>query len=218
MYLISTLKIAVLIPDRNDRPLLLSNCLRMLKAQTLQPDHIEIVNDAPLSNEKDITYRYRTGYERLRNKGFDIIALIENDDYYHNNYLETMVNKWIEFGKPDMLGCDFTVYYHIKLFKWLTMYHKTRSSAMNMLIKPDLHFNWCLDSDPYTDIHLWKTLNGIIWHPPMICMGVKHHEGLHGGRQHTDRYDRYINDDSSKEFLKSVMDKESFEFYSNYYK
>ena len=61
------MRTAVLIPSRNDRPDFLANCLRMMQAQTLQPYHIEIVDDKALSNEKDITLRYRIGYDKLRN-------------------------------------------------------------------------------------------------------------------------------------------------------
>lgn len=211
------MRIAVLIPDRGDRPKLLQNCLRMMAAQTLKPDHIEIVNDPPFSGKKDITWRYRTGYDRLRNRGFDVIALIENDDWYHPEYLETMVHQWQLFGKPELFGTDYTIYYHIRLMAWFTMHHPARSSAMNSLIVPDLAIRWPRDHDPYTDIHLWQQLSGKNWHPPMICMGIKHEQGLHGGRNHTDRLDRYINHDSNHQFIRKHMDAESYAFYSAYY-
>lgn len=211
------MKVAVLIPDRGDRPKFLANCLRMVNGQTLKPDHIELVNDPPPSEKKDITWRYRTGYERLRGKGFDVIALMENDDYYHPTYLETMVRQWEEHGRPEIFGCNYTVYYHIRLFAWFTMHHVTRSSAMNTLIRPGLDFPWTVDHDPYTDIWLWKVLNGKIWEPPMICIGIKHGEGLSGGRNHTDRLGRFVNDDSDHEFLKEHMDDEGYGFYSAYF-
>ncbi len=212
------MKIAVLIPDRNDRPRLLENCLRMMSEQTLKPDHIEIINDDPLNDECDITLRYRLGYDRLRNKGFDIIALIENDDWYSKEYLETMVNFWEERGRPNMLGLNHTIYYNIKLFAWFIMHHVTRSSAMNTLIKPDLEIKWCADNDPYTDVHLWHTIKGEIVIPPkVICVGIKHGIGMTGGKMHTDKLNRYINIDLSKEWLRKNLDEKSFLFYSNYF-
>ncbi len=212
--------IGVIIPDRGDRPEFLENCLRMLKAQTMQPTIIEIVNDAPLSDEKDITLRYRLGYERLRNKGIEVIALIENDDWYAYNYLETMYNKWLELGKPDLLGQSYTIYYHIKQRAWFTMNHPERSSAMNTFIKPDLIFDWCVDNDPYTDLHLWlrSGLKGEIFTPKShICLGIKHGDGLCGGVNHVDALHRYTNRDSNMTFLNQIMDSESFNFYSNYF-
>lgn len=213
------MKIAVLIPDRGDRPALLANCVRMMEAQTLRPAHIEIVNDAPLSGEKDITLRYRLGYDRLRGKGFDLIAFIENDDWYHPTYLEFMINQWLEHGKPNMLGTNQTIYYHLYLRMWFTMVHPERSSAMNTFIKPDLDFSWCVDNYPYTDIHLWMVLKlgGVIIDSPNLSIGMKHGEGLCGGRNHKDGFERFINADYDLQFLKEKMDSASFNFYSGFY-
>lgn len=212
------MRIAIIIPDRNDRPLFLENCLRMMRAQTLCPDHIEIVNDEPINDEYDITLRYRLGYDRLRRKGFDIIALIENDDWYAFDYLETMVRSWYSKGMPDLLGLNHTVYYNIKIRAYFTMHHTMRSSAMNTLIKPDLDFKWCADNEPYTDIHLWQTLKGEIITPKkLICMGIKHGIGKLGGKMHIDKLARYEHLDLYSEWLKSKLDEESFKFYSNYF-
>jgi hypothetical protein len=209
------MRIGVIIPDRGDRPGFLENCLRMIKAQTLKPAIIELVNDEPTSKNYDITKRYRMGYDRLRNKDLDIIALMENDDWYAPEYLETMISRWISSGKPEIFGLDHTIYYHIRLFAHFTMNHSSRSSAMNTIVKPDLNFKWCPDHEPYTDIHLWNTLKGTIISPEKtICMGIKHGIGLCGGRSHLDRLHRYINPDEQKEFLKATLDQVSFEFYS----
>jgi hypothetical protein len=226
------MKIAVIIPDRNDRPQFLKNCLRMLEAQTLKPDIIELVNDdilnfnadgysePPAKPQKDITWRYRTGYDRLRKKGVDCILLIENDDWYSTKYIETMVNEWVSRGKPNLLGTSYTIYYHIGLNAYLTMNHPSRSSAMSTLIKPDLNFNWCADNDPFTDMHLWKVIpNRIIFTPSHhICIGIKHGVGLCGGKMHndekTERYARAGVQDKDKSFLNSIMDSDSFNFYT----
>lgn len=219
------MKVAILIPDRGDRQKFLFNCIRMMEAQTIQPAEICIVSDSPINDDCDITWRYRTGYDRLRGKNLDCIFFIENDDYYHPKYIEYMIDQWNRMGRPDMLGMDYTIYYHIKLFKHFTMNHKRRSSAMNMMIKPDLSFPWPVDKEPYTDLHLWMELrwrkhilSGAIIHPDQhYCIGIKHGEGLTGGRNHTDYLHRYVNDDAQKTFIRSVMDDESFKFYSEYY-
>jgi glycosyltransferase involved in cell wall biosynthesis len=228
------MKIAVLIPDRNDRPEFLKNCLRMIEGQTMKPEIVELVNDEPLTfnpdgymlpsekpKRRDITWRYRIGYDRLRDKGVDCILLMENDDWYAPNYIETMVNEWVKQGRPKMLGTDYTIYYHIGLFMYLTMNHKRRSSAMSTLIKPDLKFDWCVDHEPFTDIHLWKTVGGKIFSPiTHICIGIKHGVGLCGGKLHndekTERYWRMGIKDTDKTFIRSIMDEQSFNFYSTY--
>lgn len=216
------MKIAVLIPDRKDRPELLKNCIRMIAAQTVQPDIIEIVDDEPLSNECDITWRYRTGYDRLRKKGIDVIAFIENDDYYSPQYLETMVAAWLQNGQPELLGTNYTIYYHLKLKAHFTMYHNTRASAMNTLIIPDLNVDWCKDSEPYTDMHLWSKLKGVVFRPTKhISIGMKHGTGLCGGHMHLDRLHRYAKhgvQDPDFSFLKNTLDENSFNFYSTFCK
>lgn len=212
------MKIGIIIPDRKDRPLFLENCLRLIKNQTLQPTIIEVINYEPESDNVDITQRYRRGYEKLRNKGLDVIALMENDEWYSPEYLEIMVNGWIKHGKPEIFGTNYTVYYHIKLFSYFTMHHLTRSSAMSTLITPDMDIKWCVDEQPYTDIWLWKQLQGVTFTPPkIICLGIKHGVGKCGGMAHVDKLHRYVGNDTNKDYLRSVVDNESFNFYSNYF-
>lgn len=220
------MKTAIIIPDRGDRPQFLDNCLRMMREQTTPPTHIEIVADPSLSESKDITWRYRTGYERLRGKGFDCILFIENDDWYAPNYVEYMVKKWTEHGQPDLLGTAYTIYYHLKERGYFTMNHPERASAMNTLIKPDLDIIWCQDNDPYTDLHLWlhTSLTKKIINPVnVMAIGMKHGEGLCGGINHIDKLHRFTNKDTDFIFLHKHMiqendDFDSFNFYTQYYK
>lgn len=210
------IKIGVIIPDRGDRPKLLKNCLRMLDAQTIQPWVTVVVNHKPYNDFCDITQRYRMGYDSLRNCGLDCIFLIENDDYYSPDYLQIMVDKWVESGKPEILGTNYTIYYHIKEKAYFTMKHERRASAMNTMLKPDIKINWPVDHEPYTDLFLWKTLKGFTFSPPtIISIGIKHGIGLCGGRNHNDYMHRYINKDSDSLFLREYMDDKSFNFYTN---
>lgn len=190
----------------------------MMEAQTLQPHTIELVNYPAESNEVDITQRYRRGYDLFRNKGFDLIAFIENDDYYHPEYLETMVKEYEKVGKPDLIGTNYTPYYHLCLRAWFDFLHDQRASAMNTLIKPDLNFEWCPDSNPYTDLYLWLQLQGITKHTfkpeKMLSIGLKHNTGKCGGIGHNDRLEMFSRNDQSYTWLKENMNPESFNFYS----
>lgn len=190
----------------------------MMGRQTLLPAHIEVVNDKPQSEEKDITWRYRLGYERLRGRGFDLIALIENDDWYAPDYLEQMVAAWKQHGEPDIFGTNYTIYYHLKLRGWFVMNHDTRSSAMSTLIRPDLSLSWPVDKDPYTDLHLWWKcgLKGITFRPEKhLCIGMKHGEGKCGGNNHLNKLERYVNADPDLLFLQNHLDIDSLKFYLN---
>jgi len=214
------MKIGLLIPDRNDRPEFLANCLRMMKDQTLQPEIVELVNDPPKDDKIDITYRYRIGYDRLCNRGLDLIAFIENDDWYSPKYLEIHAKKWLDTGMPLILGTNYTIYYHLRMQKYYTMYHEQRSSSMNTFIRPNQIIDWPVDDQPYTDITLWEQLykkGGLIWQPHIISVGMKHGIGKCGGFAHIDQLERYINDDSG--FLHNTIqmeDEESFQFYTKF--
>lgn len=211
----------------------------MLAAQTLQTPYIYAVDYPPLSNEKDITQRYKKGYNLFSdsdNKSgskikasdiIDLIAFVEDDDYYAPNYLETMADEWLRAGKPDIIGNSTSIYYHLRLKKYFSLNHPSRASAMNTLIKPGLVFPWCADNYEYTDAHLWKLANIKFTNPPIlkghlfvpnkiISFGIKHGSGLVGGRFHNDRLERYVNDDADLSFLKQNCDAESFKFYSEF--
>ena len=215
-------KIAVLIPDRWDRPALLKNCIRMMMAQTLAPAKILVVDHKPTSDAIDITQRYRIGYNKLSGQGFDCILFIENDDYYHPEYIKMMYSVWNQLDKPELLGTSYTYYYHIYLRKYVKMLHRSRASAMNTLIVPDLNLKWCADSEPFTDMWLWmrddvNVLRREIFTPDKIySLGMKHGTGKCGGFNHTTRLHRFTHDDADGSFLKSVVDTDSFEFYQSY--
>lgn len=209
-------KLAVLIPDRKDRPQLLANCLRMIDAQTLKPDKILVLDDDSGLSGVDLTWRYRTGYDKLRD--YDLIAFMENDDWYSPDYLKFMVSRWRKHGKPELFGTAKTIYYHIFERAWFTMIHPARSSAMNTLIKGGLKFNWCPDHEVYTDIHLWMhtNLEKVIIEPEKVySIGIKHGIGKCGGKNHTTHMYRYINKDNDFIFLRACLDKPSFEFYTS---
>lgn len=215
------MKIGIIIPDRGDRPEFMQNCRRMMDAQTVHPWHIVVVDEPPVSKAVDITVRYRKAYNMICEDGVcDVYAFIENDDWYSPKYLETMLNKWVEAGEPDILGTRYTVYYHLMEQKYFTMRHDQRSSMMNTLIKPGLNLVWPVDNDPYTDIHLWLQaqtgqLSSHLFEPEtLISVGMKHGVGLCGGTNHTDNMHRFINDDNG--FLQNTLDEESFKFYSKF--
>lgn len=239
------MRIGIIIPDRGDRPEFMKHCWRLLRNQSIvkksnritikkRPEQIDEIiidedsifiahiNSLPHSNVCDITERYRCGYNFLRNKNIDVIFFIENDDWYSPLYIETMIKLWEANGHPNLFGLNRTVYYHIGLKKYYTMNHKTRSSAMNTLIKPDMDFPWCPDHEPFTDIWLWhgltgqNSLKGVIIEPPFeMCLGIKHGVGKCGGKNHTTELHRFINDDDNLSYLHSVVDNDSLEFYRN---
>lgn len=211
------LRIGVIIPDRNDRPEFLANCFRMLQSQKVKPDVVRIVNYAPLSDECDITPRYRQGYEYFNeNEPVDVIFLIENDDYYHPEYIETMLSEWQKHGKPDIFGTNYTIYYHIGILAMDKFNHLRRASAMNTMLKSGLEIKWPADNDPYTDLHLWKQLKGVVIDPgKIISIGIKHGISKTGGQYHSTKLERYKTKDPEMEWLRENTDELSFNFYKS---
>jgi len=211
-----TIKIGVIIPDRNDRPRFLAKCLEIISRQTLQPHFIEVVNDPARTHEKDITWRYRIGYERLTAKGADVILFIENDDWYAPNYIKTMIDRWIMLEKPFMIGTNNTLYYHIKSRKFLKIEHPRHSSAMNMVISGGRWVDWGDDNNVFVDLHLWKKHIGILFDPKEnISIGIKHGIGMTGGAAHDKDWKAFKLHDADGSFLKETVGETDFNFYQS---
>jgi len=202
-------KVGVLIPDRNDRPQFLQHLFKMLDGQTMQGFRVELVNFKAISNAPDLTKRVRLGFQKLKTDGCDCVLIMENDDYYAPNYIETMVNKWLEFGKPELLGTDYTYYYHIFKGKYRLLKHPNRASLMNTLISCKIDPEWCEDSEVYLDLHLWKQHKGVAFSPlHPIAIGIKHGIGKCGGNGH---FTMHMQNDESE--ILHFISKDSLGFY-----
>lgn len=217
------LRVGVIIPTRGgERSKFVDNCVRQMLLQTIQPDEMLLMNYEPDSIYKDITQRYRRGYDMLRGKGLDVIAFIEDDEYYEPDYLAYMVSKWVEYGRPQLFGTSYNWYYNLRMKAYHKMEHYTQSHAMSTLIKPDMDFPWCHDNEAFTDVYLWnlhKHLKGVIFTPEKnIAICMKHGVGLTGGNSHLDNDPRYKNKDPDMSWLRSQLTPESFEFFSTYFR
>lgn len=212
------MKIGALIPTRGDRPKLLNHAIEQMQNQTTKPDVIEIMNDTPINFDKDITWRYRIGCERILSKGVDIVFLIEDDDYYDCSYIETVFSAWNLAGRSEIFGIGETTYYHLGLRAWYHQSHKERASAFcTMITREGINkMKWPKDNYSFTDIEFWKQLKGktFISERP-IALGIKgHNEGsLFGGIGHNKQWGGYKNFDLDLSWLKHTINKEAFEFY-----
>ena len=172
-----------------------------------------MVNDKPISNDVDITWRYRIGFERLKNKGMDVIIFVENDDWYSPKYIETMFTAWVENGKPELFGLNNTIYYNINNNKHVHLKHVGRASMMSTMISTKAVIEWGDDNYAYTDMVLWKKLKGVAVDLGIINMGIKHGTGLCGGGGHVNDWGHYNQVDTDLSFLKSITGNE-FPFYT----
>lgn len=211
------MKIGVLIPTRGDRPELLKFALDQMRRQTRKPDIIQLVNDPPLNKDKDITWRYRIGCERIFQHDIDAVILIEDDDWYDPTYVERLSNEWEKAGKPAIFGIEETTYYHLGIRSFVEEKHLGRASAMSTLLtKEVLNIKWPNDNYVFTDIALWKSLPGkTILFERLLSLGIKHGIGLTGGIGHNTQWSGYKQKDPDLNWLKKTVDPEAFEFYKN---
>jgi len=207
------MKIGVVIPDRNDRPLFLQHCISALKNQSIKPDKVCLVNHAPYDEKPDLTQRVRLGFETLRHE-VDCVLIMENDDYYCPNYIESMVYGWDKMNRPEIFGINSTIYYHIKTKEYRILQHNKRASLMSTLISTNARFEWCADNEVFLDIKLWGQLEGATVKQDLdrpLAIGIKHGQGLCGGTGHTTL--RYKETDSDDSYLKQRVTEDSFNFY-----
>jgi hypothetical protein len=211
------MKVGAVIPTRGDRPQFLQNALRQLNAQSVVPDLIEVVQDAPLDQRKDITRRYRLGCERLLANGADVVFFIEDDDYYSSEYVKTMLGVWEAHNRPSIFGIGETIYYHLGTRKWNLQRHPDRASAFCTMVTADAlrSYRWPSDFEPFMDIHIWKNIKGKAFIPEgIIAIGIKHGIGLSGGIGHDRNRMKYDRDDAGMAWLGSNVSEESMGFYS----
>lgn len=211
------MKTAVLIITRGDRPKFLEQAKKLISDQTMQPDFVEIVDDKPKSNEVDITYRYRIGVERCKQKGADCIIFWEDDDYYAPTYIQRMVGEWTKKGCPDILGISSTIYYNVVTLKYVYLSHPGRASMMSTMINAKAQINWGDDSYAYTDMILWRQLKGFaVSFNERLNIGIKHGTGLCGGGGHQTIWAHYNQEDQDYSFLKQHIKGQDLEFYKQF--
>jgi hypothetical protein len=212
------MKIGLVIPTRGDRPKFLKFAYHQIDKQIMKPDEIILVNDDPITDEKDITWRYKIGCKRAIDKGCDVILWWEDDDWYHPNYINWMVNKWEENNKPAIFGINETYYYHIKINKYHYMKHVGRASAFCTLVTPIVSdFRWPDDKYPFTDLKIWASVKNslsISFDDTILAVGIKHGMGMTGGSGHNVKGFRWININGRPWFEKHI-DRESILFYDS---
>jgi len=225
------IKIVALVPTRGDRPKMLENMKRLMTNQTQQLHGLVIFDDEPIyPKKKDITYRYRMGLQRVFDlyPDCDLVAIVEDDDWYSPVYIETMAQAWLDEGRPDLFGVGFTDYYHLKVRGRYREFHPDRASGFcTFMTRKVVQVNsWPKDDYPFVDMHLWQKVNvrkravgsidECLFYP--IALGIKgHNEGaLFGGSCHSDMR-VYSNQagDNNFEWFKNTVDEESFKFYES---
>lgn len=200
-------------PSRGDRPQFLEFCKHQLSRMTLKPDKSYFIDYPPTDDRKDLVPRIKKGIELAQADGFDKVYVIEDDDFYPPNYFERM-----EMDGFDFIGCNRSLYYNISNRTYEYLYHPDRASlyCTGFKISALKGFQWPEHQAIFLDLKLWRHAKRqnrkVHLKSDPIGVSIKHGIGLSGGSGHR----RYLKrEDKELEFLKSVVDKEAFEFYVN---
>lgn len=203
---------AAIIPNRgNDRKLFVE--WQKQRAIDMGYDFVYVVDYLPKSDAVDIYERISVGVELAKYDNVDYCSIIESDDYYHLNYLQSIKTRMTP--NVELLGINCTTYYHIFSTGWRRMSHPGRSSLFCTTFKTS-SFDSLPKVTDYIDITWWRFANeGKITHQLInddLAIGIKHGNvfGRVGGIGHTMIYTKY---DMQMKMLKGLLDAEAFEFF-----
>ena len=228
-------KVAVITPTRGDRSVFLEKCKIYVGDQTIQPDEFIIVDHEPdpiyLSPKMDQIKRVIKGVEIAKNAKCRRVIVMEDDDYYGNDYIESILNNWeSEF----MIGSYTTNSYHILLKKYLNWGKKHQLYVNNKKLPTVLStlsqtsftvefFDYFLQSkmlgrNSNLDVDLW-TYSGLFNLPTKLIknesfLAIKHNMSLCAGGMHSslDVW-KNANEDPEFKYLEKTVGKSHAGFY-----
>ena len=197
---------ATITPDRGDRPQFLDFCKHQLSRMNTKPGHSYFISNPPTGHQVDLVPRIRLGIERAQADGFDMIFIIENDDFYPKDYFD---------GIPDanFIGSRVTTYYNLKNNTYQEFHHPERSSLFTTGFKISAlaNYRWPHDEFVNLDVHLWNGPGALSKVKRTTgAIGIKHGVGKLGGRGHGMTM---ANEDKNWEWLKKNVDQEAYAFY-----
>ena len=201
------MKFATITMNRgNDRPQFLEFCHHQLSRMNTKPDKSYFICDEPKSDAIDLVPRVKLGIQMAKQDGFDLVFIVESDDYYGKDYFDNIPD-------ADFIGSEKTTYYNLRNNTYQDFIHPKRSSLFTTGFKISAlgGFNWPADDYPNLDIRLWAMRKKFRMRETG-AIGVKHNCGKVGGRGHTMTM-KYT--DQDWEWLKSKVDTDAFLFYKS---
>lgn len=205
-----------LVPDRGDRPELMSFCRHQLERMTVKPDKVYFIIHPPENGTTDLTKRIRIGIEIAQKDGIERIFIIESDDWYISTYFDQMLKVWPQGVK--IIGAKSTLNYNLRYNSWQKDEHPDRSSLHHTAFDISAldKFRFPDDDFLFLDRKLWTYVNRqhipaeLISQPLVVSM--KHGIGKTAGRGHSTNY---LRKDPDRSYLKSIVDSESYAFYQS---
>jgi hypothetical protein len=203
-------RFAVIIPDRNDRPELTNYCLQQIARMTRKPDQIIHVKYNAIDDSMDLCERVHNGVMIAKEMNFDLVFIIENDDYYPADYFE-------RFGdfNADFFGDDLTFYYNLRNRTFQSFPHQGRASLFTTGFRISALGSFQFKGDQFLDLKIWRHAIDSSKRLRFVhtgAIGMKHGMGLCGGKGHKMKL---RNHDHNMAWLKGRVDSDSFLFYAD---
>jgi hypothetical protein len=212
-------------PTRGDREVFIENLYsaRLKQWEAMEYPNgfrVDINSTSPKRDDNDLTFRIRQSWiTNTCGENPYSFSIIEDDDYYPLNYIDIVTDK---LKKYDVVGFDWTYYYHVGTKRWKKMHHPGRSSLFTTSFRSSClnGFKWPADDYLFLDIKMWEHFKrsgfSVYWVSEKECrpIGIKHGIGKTGGMGHT-RSHTFPNHDPNMGWLRQRVDKQSFEFYKS---
>lgn len=196
-----------------ERKPFLDFCKKRISEQTYKVEKHIVIDYPNETNKSDLAKRYKQGIREAFAEGFDLVLFIEDDDYYAKTYVEEMVQRWEDAGRPVLIGARETRYYHLfNQGSWVKDL-KSRASCHATAVAPGVNYLVGADDVIGYDVKLWQANRKLSKTIDMLnpCISIKHGIGQCAGIGHnTLHYDKH---DTHYETLKTWVDDEAFEFY-----
>lgn len=176
----AAVKIGAITPHRNLRPILLARMHEYMTRQTVKIDEHVFVDYPQVKHPFDLTDRYKLGLAGMRDK-FDVIFLIDDDDYYPRDYVGRYIEEWTRAGKPEIFGIGESYFYHPEVRAvWYRSAHPNNvACGYCTMLRGDVidKIDWSRIDPLWTDIGLWRQLEGKQFNPGPYVIGIKHGRG-----------------------------------------
>lgn len=223
--------LAVITPT-GDRHRVFELCCKYVSRQVRQPDEWIIVDDGAVPTDKpqlpyaryvrrrknrDESRRHTLPMqmiEALIHTSSTYVAIMEDDDWYREDYLSTVFDLLSE-SNYELVGYGNTVYYNVPQRRYFVHDNRQHASwqqtAFNAVLIPAV-IQQCRScfarNDPYVDLRLWRTLQcckKLLLDVPYTSVGMKGLPGRQGtcsGHRSTGAFKQ---DDEKLSFLQSLI-------------
>lgn len=218
--------IAVVTPTRGDRKSLLNRCKYYVERQTIPVKHF-VVDDNLGLDGVDLTRRIYIGLNRAKSEGYRYVFIMEDDDWYAPDYIETYLKK-LQDMKVDnifLYGIIYTDYCHLVWNKRWNIFHKGHASLYTSMM--DLNYfpiealktlvsykNLTADLD--WELFKTKTLcESLSFSIPVKQIGIKHGVGKAGGHGHHAQHIYNPRYGSAFDYLAQHLSEEDLNYYKS---